>query len=62
MTTNPDVPAGAAGIPAAELPDETLQPETQGSDPVEADLGGNGQGDLAPEDLAGAGGSAEASP
>jgi len=51
MNTNPDLPAGSADIPATDLPDEAFQPETQGADPVDAELGDSGQGDLAPEDL-----------
>lgn len=35
----------------ADLAPEALQPETQGDDPVAAELGEDGQGDLAPEDL-----------
>ena len=31
-------------------PSDAEQPETQGDDPVEAELGEDGQGDLAPED------------
>jgi hypothetical protein len=38
-------------IPATDLPGWEVQPETQGTDPVEAELGDEGQGDLAPEDL-----------
>lgn len=38
-----------AAQPGAE-PASDLQPETQGEDPVDADLGESGQGDLAPED------------
>ena len=30
--------------------DPDIQPETQGEDPLEAELGETGQGDLAPED------------
>lgn len=37
-------------IPLEDLPTETMQPETQGEDPVTAALGEEGQGDLAPED------------
>jgi hypothetical protein len=46
-----DVPAGSDEIPSADLPDSTDQPETQGADPVAAELGEDGEGDLAPEDL-----------
>lgn len=38
-------------IPAYDLPTDAMQPETQGEDPIEAELGDDGQGDLAPEDL-----------
>ena len=38
-------------IPAYDLPGEAAQPETQGAGPLEAELGEDGQGDLAPEDL-----------
>ncbi|QOC25169.1 hypothetical protein IC744_01900 [Microbacterium hominis] len=38
-------------IPAADIPDASVQPETQGLDPLAANLGEDGQGDLAPEDL-----------
>ncbi|MDH6182411.1 hypothetical protein M2152_002593 [Microbacteriaceae bacterium SG_E_30_P1] len=37
--------ADELGIP------EEAQPDTQGEDPLEAELGEDGQGDLAPEDL-----------
>lgn len=45
-----DVPA-ADDIPRSDLPSPTEQPETQGADPVIAELGEEGNGDLAPEDL-----------
>ncbi|CAI9387050.1 hypothetical protein MICABA_00739 [Microbacterium sp. T2.11-28] len=51
MTTDSDLPAGSADIPSADLPGDAFQPETQGADPVDAELGEDGQGDLAPEDL-----------
>ena len=38
-------------VPATDLPSSVFQPETQGLDPNEAELGDEGQGDLAPEDL-----------
>lgn len=38
-------------IPAEDLAAGWQQPESQGDDPVIADLGEDGQGDLAPEDL-----------
>lgn len=40
-----------AAQPDAE-PASDVQPETQGEDPLHADLGETGQGDLAPEDEA----------
>lgn len=45
------LPADDDEIPAADLPGEVLQPETQGASPEVAELGDEGQGDLAPEDL-----------
>jgi len=33
------------------MPAEEIQPESQGESPLEAELGEEGQGDLAPEDL-----------
>lgn len=50
-TRDPDLAAGSDTIPAADLPAPTDQPETQGVDPIAADLGEDGQGDLSPEDL-----------
>lgn len=38
-------------IPAADLPTAEEQPETDGTEPLIAELGDEGQGDLAPEDL-----------
>jgi len=38
-------------IPASDLPDAAEQPETQGMSPLLAELGEEGNGDLAPEDL-----------
>ncbi|KAA9089854.1 sugar ABC transporter ATPase [Microbacterium radiodurans] len=38
-------------IPAEDLPVSRVQPETQGEDPVVAELGEEGEGDLGPEDL-----------
>lgn len=38
-------------IPASDRPPETSQPDTQGADPLAAELGEDGQGDLSPEDL-----------
>lgn len=45
------IPDDLDEIPAADMPGREYQPETQGLDPEEAELGGDGQGDLAPEDL-----------
>lgn len=60
----PDLPATATGddpaqipaddddIPAADLPSAQAQPESQGSDDLTIEeLGEDGQGDLAPEDI-----------
>lgn len=38
-------------IPASDLPSEEVQPDTQGEASITAELGEDGQGDLAPEDL-----------
>ena len=46
-----EIPDQLDEVPAADLAPESLQPETQGDDPVAAELGEDGQGDLAPEDL-----------
>lgn len=45
------IPADDDQIPAADLPGYQDQPETQGDDPIVAELGEDGNGDLAPEDL-----------
>ena len=45
------IPADDDDIPASDLVSETQQPETQGQSPEAAELGDEGQGDLAPEDL-----------
>jgi hypothetical protein len=45
------LPADDDDIPASDLHPEVDQPDTQGTDPVDAALGDEGQGDLAPEDL-----------
>lgn len=45
------IPADDDDIPAADLPSATEQPDTQGGSPLTAELGDDGQGDLAPEDL-----------
>jgi hypothetical protein len=46
-----EIPTDDEEIPRDDLATEEAQPETQGDDPVEAELGEDGQGDLAPEDL-----------
>ncbi|MDI6943627.1 sugar ABC transporter ATPase [Microbacterium barkeri] len=46
-----EIPADDDEIPAADLPVSDVQPETQDEDPVVAELGEDGEGDLAPEDL-----------
>jgi|UPI0003A2B322 hypothetical protein len=38
-------------IPQTDLPSSTAQPESQGEDPLIADIGEEGEGDLGPEDL-----------
>lgn len=45
------IPSDDDEIPASDLPTDAQQPDTQGDDPIEAELGEDGQGDLAPEDL-----------
>ena len=55
MTTatgrDPDeIPAADDEIPAEDLHGSNSQPESQGQDPVIADMGDEGEGDLAPED------------
>lgn len=46
-----EIPADDDDIPASDLPASEAQPETQDEDPVVAELGEDGEGDLAPEDL-----------
>jgi hypothetical protein len=46
-----ELPADDDDIPRSDLPGWTDLPETQGTDPLDAELGDEGQGDLAPEDL-----------
>lgn len=46
-----EIPDDDDEIPASDLPVDSAQPSTQGASPLEAELGDNGQGDLAPEDL-----------
>ncbi len=38
-------------IPFEDLPESVRQPESQGADPLVAELGEEGEGDLSPEDL-----------
>ncbi|MDN3494642.1 hypothetical protein QL996_01765 [Planococcus sp. APC 4015] len=45
------IPADDDDIPADDLPGWSEQPDTQGASPLTAELGEDGQGDLAPEDL-----------
>lgn len=45
------VPDDDDEIPAADLPPADAQPETEGHAPVVAELGEDGEGDLAPEDI-----------
>lgn len=45
------IPADGDDIPAADLATDFEQPDTQGTEPLAAELGEDGQGDLAPEDL-----------
>jgi hypothetical protein len=46
-----EIPDDADEIPATDLHPDAAQPDTQGDEPLEAELGEDGQGDLAPEDL-----------
>ena len=49
---DPDqIPSDDDQIPAEDLPADVYLPETQGDDPVVAELGEDGEGDLSPEDL-----------
>ncbi|GGD85954.1 sugar ABC transporter ATPase [Microbacterium murale] len=45
-----EISAADDEIPAEDLHGSNSQPESQGEDPVIADLGDEGEGDLAPED------------
>ena len=51
-TSSPGDPMGDGADDLADttLPEREDQPETQGGDPLELELGDDGQGDLAPED------------
>ncbi|WP_431806355.1 sugar ABC transporter ATPase [Microbacterium paraoxydans] len=46
-----EIPDPDDEVPAEDLPGSGPQPESQGEDPVLADLGEEGQGDLAPGDV-----------
>lgn len=46
-----EIPDPEDEIPAQDLPGSEPQPETQGEDPVIAELGDEGEGDLSPEDV-----------
>lgn len=46
-----EIPDPADEIPAEDLHGSAAQPESQGEDPLIADLGEEGEGDLSPEDL-----------
>ncbi|MGV9194488.1 sugar ABC transporter ATPase [Microbacterium sp. MC2] len=46
-----EIPAAADDVPAADRHADAAQPETQGAEPIAAELGEDGEGDLAPEDL-----------
>ncbi|MDP3953032.1 sugar ABC transporter ATPase [Microbacterium sp.] len=45
-----EIPSADDEVPAEDLHGSNSQPESQGQDPVIADLGDEGEGDLAPED------------
>jgi hypothetical protein len=45
------IPSEEDQVPATDLPYSSAQPDSQGLDPEIAELGEDGQGDLAPEDL-----------
>lgn len=46
-----ELPSDDDEIPATDLPSSGLQPETQEGDPVIAEIGEDGEGDLSPNDL-----------
>lgn len=46
-----DVPGEGGVEPEESMVPEAVQPETQGDAPIEAELGDEGQGDIAPEDV-----------
>jgi len=49
--SQPTAPEPAEEQPTGELPVPEVQPETQGQEPVIADLGPDGEGDLSPGDV-----------
>ncbi|MDZ8171674.1 hypothetical protein [Microbacterium xanthum] len=51
MSIPDQTPGDIEQIPTDDLPDDLPQPETQGEDPVVAELGEEGEGDLSPGDL-----------
>lgn len=46
-----EIPSDDDQIPAQDLPPSGLQPETQEGDPVIAEIGEDGEGDLSPNDI-----------
>lgn len=46
-----ELPSVDDEIPARDLPTSGLQPETQEGDPVIAEIGEDGEGDLSPNDI-----------
>lgn len=46
-----ELPSVDDEIPAQDLPTSGLQPETQEGDPIVAEIGEDGEGDLSPNDL-----------
>lgn len=46
-----EIPAPDDDIPAESLVTDAAQPETQGEEPIVAELGEDGEGDLGPADL-----------
>jgi len=46
-----EIPSDEDQIPRADQPSGVFQPESQGDDPLVAELGEDGEGDLSPEDL-----------
>lgn len=46
-----ELPSPDDEVPAEDLPGSALQPETQGGDPLVADIGEDGEGDLGTGDI-----------